>query len=78
VFFGLLAYGGYLNGHSYPFFAGLLLAEVLLMSKLLRTNVDNPGDCKDFFLQTPLIGQVVLAGFVADAVIARVTNGIAL
>ncbi|KAF9063404.1 UbiA prenyltransferase family-domain-containing protein [Rhodocollybia butyracea] len=76
--FGLQAYGGYLNGHSLPFFAGLLVAEVLLMSKLLRTNVNNPEDCKDFFLQTPLIGQIILAGIVADAVIARVTNGIAL
>ncbi|KAJ3733873.1 UbiA prenyltransferase family-domain-containing protein [Lentinula guzmanii] len=78
TFFSLLMYGGYLNGHGIPFFVGVLLAAVLLLSKLLRTNVDCPGDCRDFFLQTPLIGQIIVGGFVADAVIARISNGIAL
>ncbi|KAH7872831.1 UbiA prenyltransferase family-domain-containing protein [Lentinula edodes] len=78
AFFGLLTYGGYLNGHSYPFFAGVLLAAALLMSKLLRTDIECPADCRDFFLQTPLIGQIIVGGFAADAVIARISNGIAL
>ncbi|KAJ3739635.1 UbiA prenyltransferase family [Lentinula detonsa] len=78
VFFGLLAYGGFLNGHSYLFFAGVLLAAFLLISKLLRTNIDRPADCRDFFLQTPLIGQILVGGFVADAVVARISNGIHL
>ncbi|KAJ3728637.1 UbiA prenyltransferase family-domain-containing protein [Lentinula raphanica] len=78
AFFGLLMYGGYLNGHGLPFFAGVLLAADLLMSKLLRTNIDCPNDCKDFFLQTPLIGQIIVGGLVADAVIFRISNGIAL
>ncbi|KIK53856.1 hypothetical protein GYMLUDRAFT_49149 [Collybiopsis luxurians FD-317 M1] len=78
LFFGLLSYGGYLNGHGIAFFAGVLIAAGLLMSKLLTTDVDRPEDCRDFFLQTPLIGQVVLGGFVADAVLARLTSGIPL
>ncbi|KAJ3718843.1 UbiA prenyltransferase [Lentinula raphanica] len=78
AFFGLLTYGGYLNGHSYPFFAGVLLAAFLLISKLLRTDIDRPADCRDFFLQTPLIGQILVGGFVADAVVARISSGIPL
>ncbi|KAJ3913699.1 UbiA prenyltransferase family [Lentinula edodes] len=78
AFFGLLSYGGYLNGHSYPFFAGVLLAAGLLLSKLLRTDIDRPADCRDFFLQTPLIGQILVGGFVADAIIGRISSGIAL
>ncbi|KAJ4464374.1 UbiA prenyltransferase family [Lentinula aciculospora] len=78
AFFGLLTYGGHLNGHSYPFFAAVLLAAGLLVSKLLSTDIDRPADCRDFFLQTPLIGQILVGGFVADAVIARISLGIAL
>ncbi|KAJ4471122.1 UbiA prenyltransferase [Lentinula edodes] len=78
AFFGLLSYGGYLNGHSYPFFAGVMLAAGLLLSKLLRTDIDRPADCRDFFLQTPLIGQILVGGFVADAIIGRISSGIAL
>ncbi|KAJ3893519.1 UbiA prenyltransferase family [Lentinula edodes] len=78
AFFGLLSYGGYLNGHSYSFFAGVLLAAGLLLSKLLRSDIDRPADCRDFFLQTPLIGQILVGGFVADAIIGRISSGIAL
>ncbi|KAF5336730.1 hypothetical protein D9757_013925 [Collybiopsis confluens] len=78
AFFGLLSYGGYLNGQGTTFFVGILVAATLLLSKLLNTDIDQPADCRDFFLQTPLIGQVVLGGLVADAVIARLSNGIPL
>ncbi|KAF5378018.1 hypothetical protein D9757_009864 [Collybiopsis confluens] len=78
LFFGLLSYGGYVNGHGPAFFAGVLIAAGLLFSKLLVTDIDRPADCRDFFLQTPLIGQVVLGGFVVDAVVARLSKGIPL
>ncbi|KAJ7859557.1 UbiA prenyltransferase [Mycena leptocephala] len=61
-FMCLLVYGGVLNGQGILFYASV---------GLLRTDVDCPADCKALFLATPLIGQIILGGFVADAVIHR-------
>ncbi|KAJ7695847.1 UbiA prenyltransferase [Mycena olivaceomarginata] len=50
----------------------------MLLRALRRTDVDVPGECKEFFLRTPRVGQVVLGGFVADAVLRRVGEGLRL
>ncbi|KAJ7815981.1 UbiA prenyltransferase family-domain-containing protein [Mycena olivaceomarginata] len=62
-FLALLAYGGMLNNQGAP--------------ALLRTDIDVPGECKEFFLLTPRLGQIILGGFVADAVLHRVGEGVA-
>jgi 4-hydroxybenzoate polyprenyltransferase len=77
-FLALLAYGGMLNNQGAPFYVGVASAGVMLLRALLRTDVDVPGECKEFFLLTPLLGQIILVGFVADAVLHRVVEGIAL
>ncbi|KAJ7740582.1 UbiA prenyltransferase [Mycena metata] len=77
-FFGLLTYGGILNNQGLPFFASVTVAGVRLLKALLRTDIDCPGDCQDLFLGTPRIGQIILGGFVADAVLHRLTEGVAL
>lgn len=56
-----------MNGQGITFYLGLLCGAVMLFSKLAKTNVDVPKDCKDFFLKTVPIGQVVLAGLITDA-----------
>ncbi|KAF8150460.1 UbiA prenyltransferase [Mycena galopus ATCC 62051] len=74
-FWGLLVYGGILNGQGTLFYASVASAGVILLRGLLRTNIDCPAECKAFFLATPFIGQIILAGFVADAVIHRYLEG---
>jgi 4-hydroxybenzoate polyprenyltransferase len=76
-FLSLLTYGGMLNNQGFPFYASVALASVMLLPALLRTDIDRPSDCKDLFLGTPLLGQIILAGLVADAVFHRFTEGIA-
>ncbi|KAF7354625.1 4-hydroxybenzoate polyprenyltransferase, mitochondrial [Mycena sanguinolenta] len=75
-FLGLLLYGGSLNGQGIPFYASVAIAGILLVTALLRTDIDKPDDCKDFFLLTPLFGQIILGGFVADAILHRLVEGI--
>ncbi|KAF7329879.1 hypothetical protein MKEN_00251600 [Mycena kentingensis (nom. inval.)] len=74
-FFVLLAYGGFMNGHGVPFLASVVVAAVDLLSGLLGTDVDNPAECKKFFLSTPRVGQTILAGFVVDSVLNRYLDG---
>ncbi|KAF7292861.1 hypothetical protein MIND_01185100 [Mycena indigotica] len=74
-FFLLLAYGGVMNGHGITFLASVVVAAVDLFSGLLGTNVDNPAECKKFFLATPRIGQWVLGGLVADSLLHRFLEG---
>ncbi|KAJ7618514.1 UbiA prenyltransferase [Roridomyces roridus] len=75
-FLGLLSYGGALNGHGWAFQIGVLGAGIVLLSGLAKTNIDSPETCKAMFLGTPLVGQIVLAGFVVDAVLHRGMEGI--
>jgi 4-hydroxybenzoate polyprenyltransferase len=75
-FLGLLTYGAMLNNQGIPFYVSVAIAGVLLLTALLRTNIDSPSDCKDFFLLTPLLGQIILAGFVMDAVLHRFVEGV--
>ncbi|KAJ7487794.1 UbiA prenyltransferase [Mycena latifolia] len=51
-FLGLLAYGGMLNNQGIPFYVSVAVAGVMLLKALLRTDVDNPLDCKELFLGT--------------------------
>lgn len=78
AFFSLLTYGGSLNGHGILFYIGVLVATMRLLPQLLATNVDIPTDCLRFFLGTPRIGQIILAGLVTDGVLQRWTKGIPL
>ncbi|KAJ6591118.1 UbiA prenyltransferase [Mycena vulgaris] len=70
-FLCLLAYGGMLNGQGAPFYASVVVAGGLLLRSLLHTDIDSPSECKAMFLGTPLIGQIILVGFVADVVAHR-------
>ncbi|KAJ6579623.1 UbiA prenyltransferase [Mycena vulgaris] len=76
-FLSLLTIGGMLNNQGIPFYISVAIAGVMLLTALLRTNIERPTDCKDLFLGTPLLGQIILGGFVADAVLHRFAEGIA-
>ncbi|KAJ7124496.1 UbiA prenyltransferase [Mycena epipterygia] len=76
-FLGLLTYGGMLNGQGVAFYAGVAVAGVVLLRSLVATDINCPEKCRAMFLSTPLVGQIILGGFVADAVVYRVTEGIA-
>ncbi|RDB21359.1 4-hydroxybenzoate polyprenyltransferase, mitochondrial [Hypsizygus marmoreus] len=77
-FLSLLSYGGYLNGHGPLFYLGVICAAILLLPRLIATDVDRPEDCRNLFLGTPLVGQVILGGLVMDAVTHRLRSGIPL
>ncbi|KAF5373995.1 hypothetical protein D9615_009898 [Tricholomella constricta] len=74
----LLAYGGAMNGHGAPFYVSVLVAAGMLLPRMVKTNVDVPEDCKNLFLGTPRIGQVILAGLVVDGVARRWVEGVPL
>ncbi|KAJ7430193.1 hypothetical protein B0H11DRAFT_2397317 [Mycena galericulata] len=76
-FLSLLTYGGALNNQGIPFYVSVAIAGVMLLSALLRTDIHRPSDCKNLFLGTPLLGQIILGGFLADAVLHRFVEGIA-
>jgi 4-hydroxybenzoate polyprenyltransferase len=73
-----MTYGGVLNGQGWPYFAALFSAGVLLLPRLLKTNIDRPEDCRTLFLGTPLIGQIILGGLLVDAVTQRLISGVPL
>ncbi|KAJ7775697.1 UbiA prenyltransferase [Mycena maculata] len=75
-FLGLLAYGGTLNNQGTPFYLGVAMAAVVLFRGLAATDINSPEKCKAMFLDTPLVGQIILGGFVVDAVVYRLTEGI--
>ncbi|KAJ7701748.1 UbiA prenyltransferase [Mycena rosella] len=70
-FLCLLAYGGILNGQGISFYVGVVLGGIILVKTVVTTDIDCPAQCKAMFLTTPLVGQIVLVGFVADAVVHR-------
>ncbi|KAJ7476867.1 UbiA prenyltransferase [Mycena galericulata] len=76
-FLGLLTYGGTLNNQGIPFYVSVVIAGAMLLAALRRTDVDRPTDCKDLFLGTPLLGQIILSGLVVDAVVHRFVEGVA-
>ncbi|KAJ7166047.1 UbiA prenyltransferase [Mycena filopes] len=77
-FLYFLSYGAMLNGHGTAFYVGVAVAGGVLFRSLMATDIDCPEKCKAMFLTTPLVGQIILGGFVADAVLHRVVEGIAL
>ncbi|KAF4597056.1 hypothetical protein EYR40_007506 [Pleurotus pulmonarius] len=77
-FFGLLSYGAFLNGHGAPVYIAIAVTSYLLLNRLLQTDIDRPDDCKALFLGTVAIGQIILGGFIIDAISHRLLNGIPL
>ena len=77
-FFSLVAYGAYLNHHGPPVYVGLVAAAYLLFPHLLTIDIDRPEECRNFFLGTPLVGKVILAGFFLDVLSQRLINGLPL
>ncbi|KAF9500005.1 UbiA prenyltransferase [Pleurotus eryngii] len=77
-FFGLLSYGAFLNGQGAPVYIAIAITSYLLLNRLLQTDIDRPDDCKTLFLGTVAIGQIVLGGFVIDAISHRLLHGIPL
>jgi len=77
-FLSLLLYGGYLNGQGVFFYLGVAIAGAILIRKLILTDLDNPNDCKNFFLQTVIVGQVILGGLVLDGIYYRIEKHISL
>jgi 4-hydroxybenzoate polyprenyltransferase len=77
-FIALLCYAGFLNGQGPVFYAAMAIVSLILLPKLLRTDINKPKDCKNFTLDTPLIGKIILGGFTLDAVVQRVWNGVLL
>lgn len=73
-----MSYGGALNNQGPAYFVGLAVAGYLLISKLLQTDIDVPQQCKDLFLGTPLVGQIILGGLVVDVLAHRIQEGIAI
>ncbi|KAJ7177493.1 UbiA prenyltransferase [Mycena crocata] len=78
AFITMVSYGGILNGHGPPFFIGMAVAGAMLFFRLWKTDIDRPGDCRRFFLETPRIGQLILAGLVVDALRSRNISGLSL
>jgi 4-hydroxybenzoate polyprenyltransferase len=77
-FLGLLTYGAVLNGQGLVCYFSVAVAGTMLLRNLLRTDIDSPTQCKAMFLATPLIGQTILVGFVVDAVVHRIADGVSL
>ncbi|KAJ7842669.1 UbiA prenyltransferase, partial [Mycena olivaceomarginata] len=77
-FITLLVYGGVLNGQGVPFFCSVAVSGLILLLSLWGTDIDNPESCKAFFLRTPLLGQIILCGFIWDAVAYRLEEGLGL
>jgi len=71
MFVGLVGYGAYLNNHGPLFFVSLAYGGIIMLRKLHATNIDVPTECKDFFLLTPLVGQIMLGEFVVDSTYGR-------
>ena len=65
-----------LNNQGPAYYAGIAVGGFLLLFKLLQTDIDSPEQCKDLFLGTPLVGQVILGGLVVDVLARRILEGI--
>ncbi len=63
-------------GNAY--YVSVALSAFVLMKELFVTDISKPRQCMKFFLHTPTIGNLILAGLVVDAVVHRVIEGIPL
>jgi 4-hydroxybenzoate polyprenyltransferase len=71
-----MSYGGILNGHGIVFLAVMMVAGLLLLTSLWKTDIDRPEDCKAFFMRTPLVGNIILTGLIVDVLLKRWIAGI--
>ncbi|KAK1224447.1 hypothetical protein PQX77_012621 [Marasmius sp. AFHP31] len=71
LFLAFVGYGGFLNNQELPFYIGLACAGIITLRQLLSTDIDDPEQCKMFFLLAPRVGQIILGGLVIDAVYGR-------
>ncbi|KAK0234480.1 hypothetical protein EDD85DRAFT_910449 [Armillaria nabsnona] len=62
-FAGLMSWAGYLNGQGIVYYVSVVLSAFVLMKELVVTDIDKPMQCMRFFLHTPTIGNLILAGF---------------
>ncbi|KAJ7832145.1 UbiA prenyltransferase family, partial [Mycena olivaceomarginata] len=63
-FIALLVYGGVLNGQGVPFFCSVAVSGLILLLSV--------------FFWTPLLGQIILCGFIWDAVAHRLEERLGL
>ncbi len=73
-----MSWAGYLNEQGITYYASVALSALVLLKELIVTDIDKPRQCMKFFLHTPTIGNLILAGLVVDAVVHRVMEGISL
>ena len=76
LFTGFVAYGASLNDHGPFVYAALAVATLQLLVGVADTDINVKSRCRDFFLLTPRVGGIVVAGFIGDALVHRWTNGI--
>ncbi|KAK0471054.1 UbiA prenyltransferase family-domain-containing protein [Armillaria novae-zelandiae] len=74
----LMSFAGYLNEQGIAFYISVALSAFVLVKGLIVTDIDKPRECMQFFLHTPMIGNLILAGLVVDAVVHRLVEGIPL
>ncbi|KAJ8093222.1 hypothetical protein PM082_020707 [Marasmius tenuissimus] len=71
LFLAFIGYGGFLNNQGLLFYIGLACAGTITLRQLFSTNIDDPEQCREFFLLTPRVGQIILGGLIIDAVYGR-------
>ncbi|KAK0214498.1 UbiA prenyltransferase family-domain-containing protein [Armillaria fumosa] len=77
-FAALMTLAGYLNAQGIAYYVSVAVSAFALLKGLFVTDIDKPRQCMQFFLQTPTIGNLILAGLVVDAVVQRLVEGIPL
>ncbi|KAI3615753.1 4-hydroxybenzoate polyprenyl transferase [Moniliophthora roreri] len=75
LFLSLLSYAAFLNGHGVIFYLSVMVAAWELLVPLSKVNLDIPRDCLKFFLGTPRVGSILLAGLLLDAIVQRYIVG---
>ncbi|TFY66483.1 hypothetical protein EVG20_g4600 [Dentipellis fragilis] len=77
-YFAILGFLGIKNGHGAQFFFAVALAGWLVLRRLLRTDINRPESCREFFLGMPFISQLGLVGLASDVISHRLFHGIPL
>ncbi|KAG0704620.1 hypothetical protein DFH29DRAFT_911270 [Suillus ampliporus] len=65
----LVAYAGILNGHSFPYFIGVVLGALHLVRLLSRIDFEDKESCNVSFLNNTWFGFWVWAGAMTDYMI---------
>ncbi|KAK0440049.1 UbiA prenyltransferase family-domain-containing protein [Desarmillaria tabescens] len=74
----LMTLAGYLNGQGIAYYIAIAMSAFVILKELAVTDIDEPRECMKFFLRTPAIGNLILAGLVIDVGVQRVLAGISL